>query len=138
MRLALIAIFVFFTLAPTALAQITPVTGKPVTPTPIIGASGQKVTLINPLKGIDCSSSNGDCLMAFLNSILKFVVRIGAIAVVLMLVYIGFLYVKAQGNPGKLEEAHKALLWTVIGALILLGAQAIQISITATVQALGG
>ena len=100
--------------------------------------SGPSVTLINPLKGVDCMSGNGNCLMAFLSNILKFVVQIGTIVIILMLVYIGFLFVVAQGSETKLAEAKKALLWTIIGALVLLGAQAISMGIQATVQALGG
>ena len=87
------------------------------------------VTLINPLQG-------GASLESFLGSILAFVIRIGAIVVVLMLVYIGYLFVVAQGEPAKLTEAKKALLWTIIGALVLLGAVAIKDGIIATVNAL--
>jgi heme/copper-type cytochrome/quinol oxidase subunit 2 len=88
------------------------------------------VTLINPL------GPGGSSLETFLNSILDIVIRIGSIVVVVMLVYVGFLFVAAQGNSTKLEAARKALLWTVIGALILLGAKALAVGIKATVQAL--
>jgi hypothetical protein len=91
--------------------------------------SGNNVTLINPLKG-------GSSIESFLRSILAFVVRIGSIIVILMLVFVGFKFVTAQGEPGKLTEARQMLLWTVVGALILLGAQAIASGIEATVQAL--
>ena len=110
--------------------QATTVTGNPNANT------GTNVTLINPLKGVDCSSGNGNCLESFLNNILAFVIRIGTIVVILMLVYVGYLFVIAQGEPAKITEARKALLWTVVGALILLGAQAIAIAIKATVKAL--
>ncbi|MDE2173184.1 MAG: hypothetical protein KGJ31_01100 [Patescibacteria group bacterium] len=100
------------------------------------GGSGPSISLINPLSGVDCSSGNGNCLVAFLNNILDFVIRIGSIAVILMLVYVGFLFVTARGEPGKISTARQALLWTVVGALILLGAKAISLGIQATVQAL--
>ncbi len=87
------------------------------------------VTLINPLKG-------GASLESFLGNILDFVIRIGAIVVVLILVYIGYLFVVAQGSDTKLTEAKKALLWTIIGALVLLGAVAIKDGIIATVNAI--
>lgn len=96
------------------------------------------VTLINPLKGIDCSGGNGDCLMALLNSILDFVIQIGSVLIILVLVYIGYLFVYYSRTPGKIAEARKALLWTVIGALILLGAKAISLGIQETVKALSG
>lgn len=99
------------------------------------GNTGSNITLINPLNTGDCTP-NGTCLMKFLNKILEFVIQIGAIAVVLMLVYVGYMFVIAQGNETKITDARKALLWTVIGALILLGSQAISLGIQATVQAI--
>ena len=86
------------------------------------------VTLMNPLRATN--------LQAFLNDILDFVVQIGTIAIILMLVYVGYLFVVAQGSDTKITEARKALLWTVIGALILLGAKAIASALQATVSAI--
>ncbi|MDE1925386.1 MAG: hypothetical protein KGH79_04410 [Patescibacteria group bacterium] len=108
--------------------------GNPVT-TPT--GQGQQVTLINPLNIGNCSSNQGGCLGVFLQDILQFVVYIGGIIVILMLVYTGFKFVAARGNPGALEEAKKMLLWTIVGALILLGAQAIALGIQATIAAIG-
>ena len=87
-------------------------------------------TLINPLKA--------NSLQEFLTGILDLIIRIGAIVVILMLVYVGFMFVSARGEPGKLTTAREALLWTIVGALILLGAKAIQIGIENTVRAIGG
>ncbi len=87
-------------------------------------------SLLNPL------GANGT-LPGLLTSILAFVVRIGTFVVIFMLVYVGYLFVAARGAPAKIEEAKKALLWTVVGALILLGAQAIAAGIQATVQSIG-
>ncbi|MCX6786597.1 MAG: pilin [Candidatus Kaiserbacteria bacterium] len=94
-----------------------------------VDTTGQNVTLINPLGA-------GTNIETLINQILAFVVRIGAIIVILMLVYVGFLFVTAKGNESKIIEARQALLWTIIGALILLGAQVISLGIQATVQAL--
>jgi len=91
---------------------------------------GGTITLINPL------GSSGATLEGFLNSILDFVIRIGTIVVILMLVYIGFLFVTSRGEPGKITQAREALLWTVVGALILVGSKAIAVGIEATVRAL--
>ena len=74
--------------------------------------------------------------MVFLNKILDFVIQIGTIVVILMMVYIGYLFVTARGNDAKITEARQALLWTVVGALILIGAKAISTGIEATVRAL--
>lgn len=85
--------------------------------------------LLNPLKAASLND--------LVKQILEFVVRLGTVVIVLMIVYIGFLFVTAQGEPGKITEARNALMWTVIGALILLGAQAIASAIQATANALG-
>jgi hypothetical protein len=127
-------VFILLSLAPMALAA-TSSGGNSTTASGGNTGVVQNTTLINPL-GVGTCSSNGTCLESFLNSILQFVVRIGSIVVILMLVYIGFLYVIAQGKPAELTKAHNALMWTVVGALILLGAQAISLGIQATVQAI--
>ena len=86
-------------------------------------------SLVNPLGTTDVKS--------FLLSILGIVTDIiGPVVVILMLVYVGFLFVTAQGNSTKISAAREMLLWTVVGALILLGAKAIALGIQATVDAL--
>ncbi len=97
----------------------------------VSGGTNIGTVLVNPLK-------SGTSLESFLGEILGFVIRIGTIAVILMLVYVGYRFVVAQGKPGEIEEAKKMLLWTIIGALVLLGAQAIAAAIKATVTSLGG
>jgi hypothetical protein len=95
------------------------------------GPTNPSTTLINPL------GSGITDLPSLINAIMDFVVKIGAIVVIFMLVYVGFLFVMAQGNEQKIKDARRALLYTVIGALILLGAKVIAEGIRATVQALG-
>lgn len=76
---------------------------------------------------------NVSSLPELLNAILRGVVEIGAILLTVMIVYVGFLFVAAQGNEEKIRSARSALVWTVIGGLILLGASAISAVIQATV-----
>lgn len=90
------------------------------------GASGG---LTNPLNDIDS-------LPEFLNAILGGIVQIGTIILIMMLVYVGFLFVAARGNAEKIQGAKSALVWTVIGGLILLGATSIQLVIEGTVNSL--
>lgn len=92
------------------------------------GGGGGGGALINPLQGGD--------LWSLLDGILRVVVRIGTIVVILMMVYVGFKFVTAKGEPGAITKARDMLLWTVVGALILLGAQAIATGIRLTTQAL--
>lgn len=93
------------------------------------GSGGNSTTLLNPL-------SSGTSLQSLLQAILAFVVKIGTVVVVLMLVYVGYLFATAQGEPAEISKAKDALMWTIIGALILLGAQAIASGIQATANAL--
>ena len=144
MRTFVITALIFFSLAPLAYAATFPVNTSffptdtsQIQELPVDTGPGSNVTLLNPL-GTSCNSTNTDCLGNFLINILDFVVRIGSIVVILMLVFVGYKFVTAQGNDSKIIEARSMLLWTVVGALILLGAKAIAIGIQATVQALGG
>lgn len=75
-------------------------------------------------------------LWEFLEKILASVVYILFPIMVLMLVYTGYLFVAAQGNESKLREAKRAFLWTLIGAFVVLGAQALSFAIKATVESL--
>lgn len=92
------------------------------------GGGGSTAELINPLQA--------DSLEEFFEAILNFIVRIGTILVVVMIVIVGFMFVSARGNPEKLKEARTALLWTLVGAIILIGASVIAEAIRATVEAI--
>lgn len=85
-------------------------------------------TLVNPLKA--------SSIPKLLAVVLRGLVEIGSIILVLMLVWVGFMFVMAQGNEEKIKSARQALMWTVVGGLILLGATAIAELIEATVTAL--
>ena len=118
-RTLVIAVFVLLSFIPAGMVLAAAGTGVPST----------GITLINPLGA-------GTDLLTLLNKILDFVIQIGAIVIIFMLVYVGFLYVYNAHNPAEITKAHKALLYIVIGALILLGSKAIALGITATVQAI--
>lgn len=79
---------------------------------------------------------NSDSLEDLLLSFLRGIVRIAAIALLVFLVYVGFQFVAAQGNEEKLRTAKNAMLWTVIGGAILLGAEVIMGIIQSTANAL--
>ncbi len=72
-----------------------------------------------------------DLLEAIVNNI---ILPIGGVLVVVAFIYSGFLYVKAQGNPTKISDAHKAFLATSIGAAILLGSWVIANVIRETIN----
>lgn len=91
-------------------------------------SAGQGQVLVNPLRA--------GSIPELLAIVLQGLVQIGSIILVLMLVWVGFKFVVAQGNEEEIRSARDALMWTVIGGLVLLGAQAIATLIQATVNAL--
>ncbi len=64
------------------------------------------------------------------------IMPIASILVVVFIIYSGFKFVTAQGNPGKIAEAQQRLLWALIGAGVLLGAWGISQVIQNTVTGL--
>ncbi len=90
---------------------------------PLIASAG----LGNPL-------GEGTDLTAFLEKILALVVTIMFPIITLFIVYVGFLFVSSSGDPKKIQKAREYFFWAVIGALIVLGAQALSMAIRATVD----
>lgn len=112
-------------------AQITQTNtaGSPqTTQTNTAGNVGVGQKLDNPLKYSDLNS--------LLTAVLEALIQIGRILLTLAIVWVGFRFVAARGNEEAIRSARTALMWTVIGGLILLGATAIQAVITSTVGAI--
>jgi hypothetical protein len=80
--------------------------------------AGTGVQLRNPLAGI---SSIPDLLAAVLNVIIIIAIPI----IIFFLMLAGFKYVTARGNPSTISEASQALLYAIIGGVLILGATAI-------------
>ncbi|HEC32701.1 MAG TPA: hypothetical protein ENI63_00385 [Candidatus Kaiserbacteria bacterium] len=87
--------------------------------------------LSNPLKNI-CNF--GD----FVALLLKAVIDIGLPIAVLFIVYSGFLFVTAQGNVTKIDEAKKTFFYTIIGVTIFLGSWALALIVENTIKLLTG
>lgn len=76
-------------------------------------------------------------ITALVNSILNVVVTVGTVLVVLAIIYSGFLFISARGNPEKIKEAKSIFLWTIVGTIVLLGAQALSQIIVNTAKDVG-
>lgn len=87
--------------------------------------------LDNPIQG-------STDLTSFVQTILKAAALLLTPVVVLMMLYSGFLFVIARGNAEKLGEAKQALLYTMIGAAVVLGAEGFATIIKSTVGCLAG
>lgn len=97
----------------------------------LTSADGGSVNLarFNPIAQTD--------IYGLIKAILDFVVKIGAVVVVFYMIYAGFQFVTAQGNEDKISTAKKSFMWTVIGALILLGAMTLSGVVCNTANQLG-
>lgn len=88
------------------------------------------------ISGQVCNPINADTINGFIKQVLEGVLTIGIPIVALAIIYSGFLFVSARGKPEELKKAKDALLYTLIGAAILLGSWAIAQLISDTVLAL--
>lgn len=130
--LTMFLVFSLFVLPVVSFAQNIPATPRgniPATPQGNIPASSSTVVkIVNPLKT--------DNINGFVKDLLTGIMRLGIPLIALAIIYCGFLFVWARGNPEKITEAKNALLYTLIGALLLLGSWAIAQLISNTVLAL--
>ena len=81
--------------------------------------------IVNPI--------NATTLDGLIKTILEGVLKIGIPIIALAIIYCGFLFVSARGNPESIKKAKDALIYTLIGAAILLGSWAIALLISNTV-----
>lgn len=84
-----------------------------------------------PFKNPLTFSSIVDMIAAIMNAM----VIIATPIIVFFLIYAGFMYVTAQGNPEKIQAASRSLLYGVIGGVIVLGSVAILVIIKSVVDA---
>lgn len=82
----------------------------------------------NPLK----VTSIEELLLKIIDIILVFVLPL----IILYIMYAGYLFVSAAGNTEQISTAKTALLWAVVGGVIVLGAKIILEVIKGTVSAL--
>ena len=81
--------------------------------------------------------SKGDDIYVLIKSLLDVVVKVGTYIVIVMVIYSGFLFVKAQGNESAISEAKNTFLWTVIGGVVLIGASVLAGVVCNTAAGLG-
>lgn len=72
-------------------------------------------------------------LEKFVEGFLQAIVMIALPMIVAFMVYAGFKYIIARGNPGKIGEAHKNFTYVIIGTILILGAWVLATLIGGTV-----
>ena len=75
-------------------------------------------------------------LNTILGKVLDAIVLLLTPVITIMLLYSGFLFVTAQGQPEELSKAKTTLMYTLIGAAIVLGAKGLELVIQNTVNCL--
>ncbi len=91
----------------------------------------------DPTQGMICNPVPSiTSIPNLIQTILTGVLKIGIPIVALAIIYCGFLFVKARGKPEEITKAKNALLYTIIGAAILLGSWALAQMISSTVLSL--
>ncbi len=131
-----ISVYVFVTvilLTPAVLVygqSGTPINPTPGTPTPGTPAPQEvNVKFNNPL-----ANQSGSLMQLITDILNKIVMPIAAIGVVLWIVWAGFQYLLAQGKPEAIKKANLNLMWSLIGAGLLLGAAGISAVLETTVN----
>ncbi|MFA5830664.1 MAG: hypothetical protein WC878_02425 [Candidatus Paceibacterota bacterium] len=77
-------------------------------------------------------------LFEFVTEVLKIVIKIGIPVVVVAIILSGYMFLTSQGDESKLKKAKQAIIWTSVGAAILLCAVVIATVIKNTIGQLGG
>ncbi|NCT01877.1 hypothetical protein GW766_01320 [Candidatus Parcubacteria bacterium] len=62
-----------------------------------------------------------DMIVAIMNVVIVMSIPV----IIFFLIYAGFMYVTARGNPEKIQQASSALLYGIIGGVIILASAAI-------------
>ena len=90
--------------------------GPQPTPVPATG-NGLSYAIRNPL--------NFESFPDLFNAILTVLMVVLTPIVVMFIIFSGFKYVTAQGNPAKVQEATQSLTYAIIGGVLIVGALAI-------------
>ena len=93
------------------------------------GGTGITTTINNPL-----GTGGPQTIPDFIKAVVNIVLVVGIPIIALAIIYTGFLFVQAQGNSEKLTKAKNALVYTLIGGALLLGAFVIANAIGTTVD----
>ena len=87
---------------------------------------------------IDNPLGNTNSITALVVKLVTLAAQLGGVVCVFFIIYSGFLFVKAQGKPEEIETAKRTLLWSLVGAAVLLGASVIANVIKSTVESVTG
>ena len=90
------------------------------------GGDTRSVELKNPLQS--------ESIVELFQAILTFITILAVPVIVFFIIFAGFQYVTARGKPDAISKANSALLYAVIGGVIILGANLIMELIRNTIE----
>jgi hypothetical protein len=94
---------------------------------------------VGPVTGASAISNpsfvTGD-FATILNRVVDYMIDYGIVLLGAMVVWTGFLFVKAQGNEKDLGPAKQSLIWTIVGGAIIIAAKGISLLVQGTVSSL--
>lgn len=83
---------------------------------PLLARAEAAVSFTNPFRV-------GTSLYQFIVTVIdNIILPVGAVIVVIFLIFAGFQFVMARGNPTEIAKARSNFIWVVVGSSILLGA----------------
>ena len=91
---------------------------------------------MNPISYIDSLGTKVDTVPRFLLALVDLIFLIAVPIIVMCIIYGGFLFVMAGDNESQITKARTVILWTIIGAGVLLGAKALELAVQSTICAL--
>lgn len=102
---------------------------------PSSGSTGSR-SILNPLACSPGAQAKGQCIPELLFKVIDIILVFALPIIVLYIMYAGYLFVTAAGNSEKISAARSALLWSIIGGVIVLGARIIVTIIQGTISGL--
>ncbi len=85
-----------------------------------------QVGIPNPIRATTVQELIGDVL----NAVIYFSIPVLGLA----LIFVGFQFVSARGNPGEIAKAKTNFWYTILGAAIVLGAKGLQLILSGTIN----
>jgi len=73
-------------------------------------------------------------LVDLLAGVVDVIVLIAFPIIILMIIYSAFSLIAAQGNEGRLTTARNTMLWTIVGAVIVLAARPILVALATALE----
>ncbi len=71
---------------------------------------------------VPCDPWAPEDILIFFISVRDFLLAVGLVLIIIFLVLSGIKFLTSRGNESQVEEARKMLIWSIVGAIVLIGA----------------